>query len=93
MFSGIRGGNSQLDIAAALNLGTKYVVNERAGIRLQARVQAPFYGLGLGLGVGTGGVNVGVRFIRMPCSLIYPEVFFLDYEKLYRPNSFIRSFV
>lgn len=43
-----------------LGLGAKVLVNERLGIRAQARLPWTFVNTGVGLGVGTGGVSVGV---------------------------------
>lgn len=41
--------------------GIKYFMNERVGIRLQARIMAPmtFSGIYLGCGIGTGGAGCG----------------------------------
>ncbi|MBC7451948.1 MAG: hypothetical protein H7259_10700 [Cytophagales bacterium] len=60
MYSGVKGGETHGGFAAGINFGVKYLMNEKAGIRIQARLQAPLSGAGLGVGVGTGGVNVGV---------------------------------
>jgi hypothetical protein len=40
--------------------GVKYLLNERVGIRVQARVQAPTNGVGLGVSVGAGGVSPSI---------------------------------
>lgn len=40
--------------------GVKYLLNERVGIRVQARVQGPTNGVGIGVSVGSGGVNPSV---------------------------------
>ena len=43
-----------------LGLGAKVHVNERLGIRAQARLPWTFTNMGAGLGIGTGGVSLGV---------------------------------
>jgi len=43
-----------------LGLGAKVHVNERFGIRAQARLPWTFTNMGAGLGFGTGGVSLGV---------------------------------
>ena len=42
-----------------LGAGAKVYMNERAGLRLQARLPISFTGGGFGAGVGTGGASVG----------------------------------
>jgi len=46
--------------SVTLGLGAKIHVNERLGIRAQARLPWTFTNMGAGLGFGTGGVSLGV---------------------------------
>lgn len=46
--------------AFLLNLGAKFMINERVGINTYAQLQAPISGLGLYIGAGTGGASAGV---------------------------------
>ncbi|MCU0417760.1 MAG: hypothetical protein MUE33_11315 [Cytophagaceae bacterium] len=54
------GYQEQWSFATSISLGLKYLLNERIGLRFQARVQAPMNGVGLGVSIGTGGVNPSV---------------------------------
>ncbi len=46
--------------AFTLNLGAKFMINERIGINTYALLQSPISGFGLYAGVGTGGASAGV---------------------------------
>jgi hypothetical protein len=46
--------------AFSINLGAKFMINERIGINTFAQLQAPISGFGLYIGAGTGGASAGV---------------------------------
>ncbi|MFN8416707.1 MAG: hypothetical protein U0U66_10280 [Cytophagaceae bacterium] len=54
------GYQQEWSFASGITAGVKYLLNERVGIRAQARVQAPMNGVGLGVSVGSGGVRPSI---------------------------------
>lgn len=51
---------TQGKLAFGLGAGVKFMLSEKIGLKLQARIQSPIAGAGLYFGVGTGGVSSGV---------------------------------
>ena len=55
------GGQNTTAFAVGFGAGVKYFMNDRIGLRLQARIYSPmqFGGVSVGCGIGTGGAGCG----------------------------------
>lgn len=56
---------NQVKFAVTLGAGVKYMLSDKVGLKLQARLQSPIAGAGLYIGAGTNGVSTGSEHLQL----------------------------